>query len=81
MGTRKANPHKSAERQASRIGKFIEHLFWQRGMSQLQFSKEVDIPQSTISNWICCGSVPSVKYLIVIADYFDVSLDYLFGQG
>lgn len=64
MGTRKANPHKSAECQASRIGKFIEHLFWQRGMSQLQFSKEVDIPQSTISNWICRGLYPLSNILL-----------------
>ena len=80
MSSRKTNPHRSAERQASRICKCIERLLLRRGMSQLQFSKEVDIPQSTISNWFCGWSVPSVKYLIVIADYFDVSLDYLCGQ-
>ncbi|MDE7398580.1 MAG: helix-turn-helix domain-containing protein [Oscillospiraceae bacterium] len=76
----KKNPHSSAERQASRIYENIERLFLQRGMSLYQFAKEVEIPQTTVRSWKRGLGVPSVKFLIVIADYFDVSLDYLCGQ-
>jgi transcriptional regulator with XRE-family HTH domain len=32
-------------------------------------------------NWIKLGTLPSLEYAIEIANYFNVSLDYLFGRS
>lgn len=81
MGTKKLYHSKSADRKCSGIYKKIEPLLQEHNMSIHSFSKYIGISENTILNWKYCAVVPSVKYLIVIADYFDVSLDYLCGRG
>jgi len=38
------------------------------------------IPVTTLSNYINRGSIPSATQLSVLADFFDVSIDYLLGR-
>ena len=58
----------------------IEQLVRERGFTFYRFSKEVGIRESTFSDWRCGRSSTSVKFLIIIADYFGVTLDYLCGR-
>ncbi len=44
------------------------------------FSKEIQIPYTTISNWLQLKRVPSIVYLRVVCDFFNVSSDYLLGR-
>lgn len=81
MSTRKTYHLKSAERKCSCIYKNIFGLLQKHNMSICWFSKCIGIPETTIRNWKNGAFVPSVKFLIIIADYFDVSLDYLCGRG
>ncbi len=58
----------------------IEQLVRERGFTFYRLSKEVRLRESTFSDWRCGRSSPSVKFLIIIADYFGVTLDYLCGR-
>lgn len=43
-------------------------------------AKELGIHQSTITNWLNGKKEPSIESLWKLADYFDVSVDYLIGR-
>ena len=49
-------------------------------MSQENMAKELNVSQSLINNWETGRSTPAPEMLIYIADYFDVSIDYLVGR-
>ena len=49
-------------------------------MSQENMAKELNVSQSLINNWEAGRSTPAPEMLIYIADYFDVSIDYLVGR-
>lgn len=48
-----------------------------RGLSQEQLAKELDVARTTYNHYEIEKSEPNIKMLIKLADYFDVSLDYL----
>ncbi|MCX7579292.1 XRE family transcriptional regulator [Leuconostoc falkenbergense] len=41
----------------------------------------INTSNQNISNWEVGRSNPNIKYLIVLADYFNVSIDYLVGRS
>jgi transcriptional regulator with XRE-family HTH domain len=45
--------------------------------SQKNLSQKTSIPTSTISSWITRGSTPTLNQLIILADFFKCSIDYL----
>lgn len=45
-----------------------------------QFSKEIGIPQQTISRYLLAQREISLANLIKIADFFDEDIDYLIGR-
>lgn len=55
----------------------LKELRKARGMSQLKLALELNTSQNTISRYETGEREPGIKELIRIADYFDVSLDYL----
>lgn len=59
----------------------IKQLVNSHHISISRLSKDTGITTTTIYNWKCSQFFPSVKSLIAIADYFDVTLDYLCGRG
>jgi transcriptional regulator with XRE-family HTH domain len=59
----------------------LDGLLSQRHISASELSKEVDIPKSTISDWLSGTSPKNIDQVKKVADYFEVSIDYLcFGQ-
>ena len=50
------------------------------GLSQTKVGKLLSLPQSSINRYEQGQSTPSVKTFRWYADYFDVSLDYIFGR-
>lgn len=50
-------------------------------MSQESIAKELDVSQSLINNWETNRSTPAPEMLEYIADYFDISVDYLIGRS
>lgn len=53
----------------------IEHI------TQYGLAKKLGISQSTICNWLNGKKEPCIDSLWVLADYFDVTVDYLIGRS
>ena len=58
----------------------LELLLQLHGISRYALAKATGIPESTLSAWATGRAAPGVEKLTLIADYFDVSLDYLCGR-
>ncbi len=65
------------------MDKFIDVLKYLRnnsGISQKQLSKELGISERNYQRYEYGEREPSLSTLIKLADYFNVSLDYLTGR-
>ena len=51
----------------------------ERGLTQDQLAIKTNISQTAISNWEAGNRSPSIEYVITLANYFQVSLDYICG--
>ena len=51
-----------------------------QGLSDRQMADEIDMPLSNFSGYKSGCTLPSVKRLLQLADYFGVSTDYLLGR-
>ncbi len=51
-----------------------------RGISQLKLAIDLNTNQNTISRYETGEREPGIVELIKIADYFNVSIDYLVGR-
>ncbi len=58
----------------------ISELRIEKGLSQRQLAKAVGTSQANLSRWEQGLNEPSVIECWKIADYFDVSLDFLCGR-
>ena len=58
----------------------LKELRERRHISQVFLGLELNMGQNTISQYETGAREPSFKDLISIADYFDVSIDYLLGR-
>ncbi len=70
------DPNEGAEPMQS-IYERIEELIATRKMTKKAFCQELGISTGNFGDWKRGVSVPSAKKLIEIAQYFDVSLDWL----
>ncbi len=64
--------------------KFNEHLKdlrKSRKVTQRQLAKEIGTSERGIQNYELGARKPSFEKLIALADYFEVSLDYLVGRS
>ena len=52
----------------------------EKGISQLKLALDLNTSQNTISRYETGEREPGICELIKIADYFDVSIDYLVGR-
>ncbi len=55
----------------------FEKLCTSRGVTPYRVSKETEIATSTFSDWKKGKSTPKADKMQIIADYFNVSLEYL----
>ncbi len=61
----------------------IKNLFKiieEKGISAKKLSEDTGISSGNISDWKSGRCMPSVNSLITIADYLNVSMDYLVGR-
>jgi len=59
----------------------IKELRKERKITQLEMSKIFFIDQTTVSQWETGKTFPSAEMQQKLADYFDVSIDYLLGRS
>ena len=55
----------------------LKELRKARGISQLKLAMDLNTNQNTISRYEAGEREPGIAELIALADYFDVSVDYL----
>lgn len=58
----------------------LKELRLSKGLTMEQLSKEIETTRGTIGNFENGNKKPSLDMLIKIANYFDVSIDYLVGR-
>ena len=61
-------------------GERIRALRESMNYSQMKFANLFDIGQSSVVRYEKGEASPQLELLVRIADYFDVSLDYIFGR-
>ena len=57
----------------------LRELRQERHLSMKQLAKELNTTDAAISNWENEINEPKISYLLSIAQYFNVSTDYLLG--
>ena len=62
------------------FGKRFKELRLEKAIEQKQMAKLLGVSQQTISRWENDVVEPDFNSLIMIADYFDVTTDYLLGR-
>lgn len=62
------------------IGQTIRDLRKQRKMSQTELAKILHVSQQTVTAWETGKAEPSSSAISSLADYFDVTTDYLLGR-
>lgn len=58
----------------------IRELRKSKKLTQRELGELIGSKKSVINNWELRGSIPHASILCQLADYFDVSVDYLLGQ-
>ena len=49
------------------------------GFTQIEIEKELNIPRSTLANWEIGRTQPDIESLGILADFYEVSVDWLIG--
>lgn len=62
------------------FGDIFKMLRLEKGLSQDKIAEELNVSQSLIAKWESHQSTPAPEMLDYIADYFDISTDYLIGR-
>ena len=62
------------------VGKRLKALRESIGISQVKMAEAIGSTQSSVNRYENGQSSPSVELLRRYADYFDVSMDYIFGR-
>jgi transcriptional regulator with XRE-family HTH domain len=60
------------------IGKKIRNLRQNMEMSQIELAKIIGVSKSTMSNYERNYSIPDPDIVVALANYFNVSVDYLY---
>ena len=58
----------------------IEQLTEEKGIKYSALSHKLSFAPNAVYEWFRTNSIPSLDYLIELANYFDVSVDYLLGR-
>ena len=59
----------------------IKKLRIARGLNQVEFAKILGVSKQCVSNWENDNVMPSIEMLVKIADYFNVTTDYVLGRN
>lgn len=58
----------------------LKELMKEQGLNQVKLAEKIGIKQNTISAWLLKKKEPCIYSLWLVADYFEVSTDYLIGR-
>jgi len=58
----------------------LKELMKSFDLNQVQLEQKTGLKQNTISQWLNNVNEPSITSLWILADFFDVEVDYLIGR-
>lgn len=62
------------------VAERIKELMSEQELNQVKLAEKVGVKQNTISSWLNNKKQPSITSLWLLADYFNVEIDYLVGR-
>ena len=62
------------------VAERIKELMKENGYNQIKLAEKAGVKQNTISAWLHEKKEPSIRSLWLLADCFDVDIDYLVGR-
>lgn len=62
------------------IGEIIKDLRQEKGISQSTLAKAIGVSQKAIDYWERKINEPKASYIVALANFFNVSCDYLLGK-
>lgn len=62
------------------VAERIKGLMKEQNLNQVRLAEKIGVKQNTISAWLLNKKEPSITSLWLLADYFDVEIDYLVGR-
>ena len=65
----------------SALNENIRTLRMARGLNQVEFAERLGVTKQCVSNWENDNVLPSIEMLVKMADFFQVSTDYLLGRA
>ncbi len=65
----------------AKFGERLRLLRTEKGLSQMEFAKQVKLTKSSVNMYERCEREPNLETIERIADYFNVDLDYLLGKS
>lgn len=63
------------------FGESLKELRLERKVNQVTLAQKINVSKGIISLWENGLREPTLSNLIALADFFNVSLDYLAGRG
>ncbi len=73
-------PADTEKRFSEKFKKRLLELLEEKGFSKYAFAEELKLSVSVITRATIYGIIPSLRPLIKIADYFEISIPYLLGE-
>ena len=58
----------------------LKELRKKAALTQVEFAKKINVANGTVGNWESGNRQPDHEMLTKLADFFDVSVDYLLGR-
>ncbi len=62
------------------IKEVLKVLIKHKGITQKEFAGAIGVQEAAISKWLSGIQIPQVELYDTICEYFDISLDQLFGR-
>ncbi len=59
----------------------IRYLRQKNNLTQVELAAKMGVKQNTLSAWETGSSNPELRSAVRLADFFEVSLDYLLGRS
>lgn len=59
----------------------LRQLRQSKNLTIIELGNELNVSKQTISHWENGDRLPAINVFVALADYFDVSLDYLVGRS
>lgn len=63
----------------SKLGERIKYLRNEKGIGQNQLAKDLQLSNASVSYWETGKQEPSAEAIFKLANYFNISADYLLG--